>query len=256
MAIPLSGGVRYVAETRLRRRVAALFARYVPPPVAEELVRDGRLDVAVEGQRLEVTVFFCDLRGFTPLAASLQPAQVNRVLSAYYEYVSAVLLAEAGTIIQYVGDEVFAVFGAPLPTPDHAAAALRCAMEVQGGRQDLARVLAADGLPMIELGIGLHTGEVVAVHAGSSFRRQYSVVGDPVNVGSRLCAQAGPGEVVASATTVEAVPVIEGGARFRPALKGVARGVTAWRFTVPAVSDRARPGGVGGDVARSEDRQE
>lgn len=245
LAIPLSGGVRYAAETRLRRRVSDLFARYVPPTVARELVRDGRVDAAAEGQRLDVSVFFCDLRGFTPLAASLEPAQVNRVLSHYYEYVSAAVLDAGGTIVQYVGDEVFAVFGAPLPRADHAAAALRCALGVQAGRSTLERSLRDEGLPMVDFGIGVNSGEVVAAHAGSSFRRQYSVIGDAVNVGSRLCNEARVGEVVAAAETVEAaaddpdvVPDGVAGDPYQAALKGVDRAVTAWRF---GPADGVRP---------------
>lgn len=232
LAAVMSGSLRYTAETRLRRRVSSLFARYVPPQVAGELVREGRLDEAVEGQRLEVTVFFCDLRGFTRLAASLEPAQVNLVLSNYYEYVSEMVFDAGGTIIQYVGDEVFAVFGAPVPRPDHAAAALRCALAVQAERERLGRELREDGLPMAEFGIGINTGTVVAAHAGSSFRRQYAVVGDPVNVGARLCAEAAIGQVVASAVTLDQIDdPPDGGVVFHPALKGVDRDVEARRYT-------------------------
>ena len=231
LAIPLSGGLRYFTETRARRRVAALFARYVPPPVAEELTREGRLDEVAEGQRLDISVFFCDLRGFTPLSASLEPTQVNRILSRYYEYVSAAVLAEDGTIIQYVGDEVFAVFGAPLAREDHASAALRVAFAVQAGRTELERQLQDDGLPMVEFGIGINSGEVVAVHAGSTFRRQYAVVGDTVNVGARLCSEAREGQVVAADRAVDAAPPLPGGEPYHPTLKGVERDIVVWRFT-------------------------
>jgi adenylate cyclase len=231
LTVPLSGALRYGSETRLRRRVSSLFARYVPPPVAAELVRDGRVDEAADGQRLELTVLFCDLRGFTPLAASLEPVQVNQVLSHYYEYVSAAVLDAGGTIIQYVGDEVFAVFGAPVQRTDHASVALRCARTLQADRARLEQALSAGGLPTVDFGIGLNSGEVVAVHAGSTFRRQYAVVGDPVNVGARLCSEAGAGQVVASSTTVGAVEGPVPGERFVPTLKGIDREVVAWRIT-------------------------
>ncbi len=237
-AVPLSGSLRYAAETRLRRRVSSLFSRYVPPQVAAELVKDGRIAEVVEGQRLEVTVFFCDLRSFTPLAASLEPTQVNQVLSDYYEYVSAAVLAESGTIIQYVGDEVFAVFGAPVGRDDHAPAALRCAFSVQARRAELEATLADSGLPMVDFGIGVNSGQVVAVHAGSTFRRQYAVVGDPVNVGARLCSEARIGEVVASDETVSAAGLEAEGASYQPTLKGVQRQVTAWRYLPPPGNGR------------------
>ena len=244
LAVPLSGAVRYRTETRLRRRVSTLFARYVPPPVAAELVRDGRLDEAIEGQRVEVSVLFCDLRGFTPLSAEVEPAQVNRMLSLYYEYVSAAVLGAGGTIVQYVGDEVFAVFGAPVPRQDHASATLECALSVQSDRGSLEELLVSADLPTVEFGIGVNSGEVVAAHAGSSFRRQYSVIGDPVNVGSRLCDEAGDGEVVAAQQTVGDGGSAAGGEAYEPVLEGVDRSITAWRFRPSRM-----PGG-GGDAVR------
>src|SRR5690606_1414334 len=110
---------------------------------------------------------------------------------------------------------------APLPDDDHASAALGCAMAVQSGRGALESELTGEGLPMVEFGIGLNTGEVVAVHAGSSVRRQYAVVGHPVNVGSRLCSEARAGQVIASDVTVEAADESPGGGEsYHPTLKG------------------------------------
>jgi adenylate cyclase len=222
--------VRYLTESRQRRRVAALFASYVPDSVAQQLIRDVLVDEVVAGKRVQITAFFCDLRGFTPLAATLEAVHVRRLLDLYYEHVCARILAHGGTIMPFVGDEVFAVFGAPVPIDDHRDRAYATAFAVQAESNDLDRQLAEAGLPPVRFGIGLHAGEVVAAHVGPKGRRQYSVVGDPVNVGSRLCGQAGAGEVVMSEAVSQGVNdpsrLVDMG---RLELKGVTGGVHCFR---------------------------
>ncbi len=192
--------LRYVTELRHRREVSALFSKYVPAAVAAELVADPeRAAQAAAGERAEVTVFFCDLRGFTRMAAGLEPPQVREILEVYYRHLGDLVLEHGGTLMQYVGDEVFAVFGTPLPLDDHADRAVACAVAAQAAADGIAEELAADGIGRIDYGIGLQSGEVVAAHVGQrAARRQYAVVGDTVNVGARLCSQAGAGEVVIS----------------------------------------------------------
>jgi adenylate cyclase len=190
--------LRGAAEFRQRRQVQSLFGEYVPTGVVTQLLDQGRVEAATVGERLEVAVLFCDLRGFTTMAESLEPAQVRDVLNAYYRATTRIVFDHGGTVMQYVGDEVFAVFGAPIPQADAAATALRCALAMQAAAAGLNQLLADRGLPPVAYGIGLHHGEVVAAHVGNEIRRQYAVVGDPVNVGSRLCGQARAGEVVVS----------------------------------------------------------
>jgi adenylate cyclase len=190
--------LRGLAELRQRRQVQSLFGEYVPAGVVAQLLDQGRVDAAAGGERLDVALLFCDLRGFTTMAESLEPAQVRDVLNAYYLATTRVVFDHGGTVMQYVGDEVFAVFGAPIPQGEAAATALRCAVAMQAAAGALNGRLAGRGLPPVAYGIGLHRGEVVAAHVGNEIRRQYAVVGDPVNVGSRLCGQAGAGEVVVS----------------------------------------------------------
>jgi adenylate cyclase len=190
--------LRGAAELRRRRQVQSLFGEYVPAGVVAQLLDQDRVQAASGGERLEVAVLFCDLRGFTTMAESLEPVQVRDVLNAYYRATTRVVFDHGGTVMQYVGDEVFAVFGAPVPQPDAAATALRCALAMQQAAAGLNELLAGRELPPVAYGIGVHRGEVVAAHVGNEIRRQYAVVGDPVNVGSRLCGQAGAGEVVVS----------------------------------------------------------
>jgi adenylate cyclase len=190
--------LRGAAELRQRRQVADLFKEYVPSGVVAQLLDSDRVEAAAGGERLDVVLLFCDLRGFTAVAESLEPGQVRDVLNAYYRAVTRIVFDHGGTVMQYVGDEVFAVFGAPIPDAGAAATALRCAQALQGAAGGLGADLTGRGLPAVTYGIGVHRGEVVAAHVGNEIRRQYAVVGDPVNVGSRLCGLAGAGQVVLS----------------------------------------------------------
>jgi adenylate cyclase len=229
-------GLRYFGETRQRRRVTALFSQYVPETVAQRLVEEDRASHAMEGERLEMTVLFCDLRGFTALSEKLEPAVVRVMLNHYYDRVTDVVLEQRGTLMKYVGDEVFAVWGAPLPMDDHPQRALDCAIEIQELTPTLNQELLERGAPEVSFGIGLNTGDAVAAHFGGGRRRQYDVVGDTVNVGARLCSAAGRGEIilsdavmtrVTSPLPVEPVGPIE--------LKGVSRELRLWRVA-PLVS--------------------
>jgi adenylate cyclase len=188
--------VRYMTETRQRRRVSSLFAQYVPEAVARELEESGQLDAHVDGERLDTSLFFCDLRGFTSLSATLEPSEVRAMLNEFYEMVTDAILSHRGTVLKFVGDEVFAVFGAPLPVDDHPQVALESAMEIQRRAPELDAQLAHLGIPPMMFGIGMNSGFVVAAHIGGGKRRQYDIVGDTVNLASRLCGQAGKGEIV------------------------------------------------------------
>lgn len=233
VTMPASGGLRYATEARRRREVARLFAQYVPEPVAEQLVEQGRVEAATSGQRVEITVLFCDLRGFTAMSSGLEPSEVNERLTHYYEYASAIVLDAGGTLVQYVGDEVFAVFGAPVPDEQHAAHGVDCARRLQEEVQRLDDDLAAIGADPLRFGIGVNSGEVVAAHSGSRVRRQYTVIGDAVNVGSRLCSQAGPGQVVLSDGTLRRIDPPPRVAEVGPlTMKGVRADFVAWRLVL------------------------
>jgi adenylate cyclase len=213
--------------------VTALFSQYVPEAVAQRLVDEDRAETAAEGQRLDMTVLFCDLRGFTALSESLAPGTVRVMLDHYYDRVTELVLAMRGTLMKYVGDEVFAVWGAPIPSTDHPTQALACAIAIQELTPELNRELLERDAPEVSFGIGLNTGEAVAAHFGGRRRRQYDVVGDTVNVGARLCSIAGRGEIILSdqvLTRVAAPPPVE---PLGPVeLKGVSRELRLWRVVV------------------------
>jgi adenylate cyclase len=179
----------YLFEVRARRALRATFERFVPPKVAAELLPEGDAAPRLESRRLEATVLFCDLRGFTALSEQLEAEQVIAVLNRYLEAVSAAVFAHGGTVVSFQGDGVMAVFGAPLPEADHAARALAAAREILD-----------DALPRfnawvmeerlanapLDAGIGLNTGQVMSGLVGSERRLEYAAVGDATNVAARL----------------------------------------------------------------------
>ena len=230
-------GLRYFGETRQRRRVTTLFSQYVPEAVAQRLVDEDRAGSAVEGERLDMTVLFCDLRGFTAMSENLEPAIVRTMLNHYYDRVTDVVLAMDGTLMKYVGDEVFAVWGAPLPSTDHPQRALDCAIAIQALTPELNRELLEQGAPEVSFGIGLNSGEAVAAHFGGGRRRQYDVVGNTVNVGARLCSAAGRGDIILSDQVLDRVvspPPVEPVGPIE--LKGVSRELRLWRVVRPGSS--------------------
>jgi adenylate cyclase len=164
--------------------------------VAQQLVEEGRVEQAAEGERLDVSLFFCDLRGFTAMSANLTPQQVRIMLNEFYDALTEIILEHKGTVLKFVGDEVFAVFGAPLPVENHPQVTLDCALAIQAAAPALSERLADMEIPAVHFGIGMNSGEVVAAHVGGGRRRQYDIVGDTVNIGSRMCGQAGKGDIV------------------------------------------------------------
>lgn len=163
-------------------RVRDVFSRYVSPQVAEAVLHT---DLS-KGRRQRVTLLFADIRGFTRISESLPPEEVVDLLNAYFSRMVKVLFAHGGTLDKYMGDGMMAVFGAPVPSQDHAWQAVLTAL---GMRQELAALnveRAAAGLPVLAIGIGLHTGECVIGNIGADQRLDYTAIGDVVNTASRI----------------------------------------------------------------------
>jgi class 3 adenylate cyclase len=174
---------RMVAGLRERERIRETFGKYVSPEVRDEILA-GR--ASLDGQVREVTILFSDLRDFTPWVESHPPDEVVRDLNAYFTLMEGAIRAHGGLVVQFIGDEIEAVFGAPVPEPRHADRALAAAFAM---RQRLALwndARRAQGSVELQHGIGVHTGEVLAASIGSPDRLSYALVGDPVNLASRL----------------------------------------------------------------------
>ena len=169
-----------------RERIREIFGRYVTRQVADEIL-SGR--VPLGGQRTTATVLFADIRGFTRLSEELAPEEVVALLNEYLGAMVTCVLDGGGVVDKYIGDAIMALFGVPvsLGSPElDAQAAVRCAVQMSAALDRLnARRVAAGGLP-VELGIGVHTGEVVAGNIGIPERMEYTVIGDTVNLCSRI----------------------------------------------------------------------
>jgi class 3 adenylate cyclase/CheY-like chemotaxis protein len=190
----------------VQKESAAISLRsYVPSRVADRLAAG-----AMDQQELEVTVLFSDIRGFSTIAERLSAREIADVVGRHLSAMAEVVTEHGGTIDKFQGDAVMAVFGAPDPLTDHAERALRCAIAMQRRQAELnAQGWGGADVEDLRVGIGVNTGLVVAGAVGGGGRLEYTVVGDAVNVASRLQAEAAGGEVVASASTVAAADGIE-----------------------------------------------
>ncbi|MGB0468737.1 MAG: CHASE2 domain-containing protein [Pontibacterium sp.] len=172
-------------ETRNRMQLATLFGQYIPPEIVDELNTEGA-EAQMQGESRDMTVFFSDIRGFTGLSESLTPQQLTRMMNVYLTPMTQVIHRHRGTVDKYIGDAVMAFWGAPLADPQHPRHALDAAMEMQVEIQRVNGLLEQEGLPAIEAGMGLNSGEMNVGNMGSSFRMAYTVLGDAVNLGARL----------------------------------------------------------------------
>lgn len=172
-------------ERQRRHEVQAMFGSYVAPEVVELLVRDPAA-IRLGGERREATVFFCDLAGFTDLSEQVPPEQLLELINGYLQETSDCLMAHGAYIDKYIGDAVMAVFGAPKPLADHALAACRGALAAQSMLAERNVHLAAKYGRTLGLRIGLNSGDMIMGNLGSERKRNYTVLGDAVNLASRL----------------------------------------------------------------------
>ncbi len=186
---------RYAEQIRREALVRSNFERYFAPNVAAEIAQQAGT-VRVGGERRPTTVLFSDIRGFTAMAESMGPDAIAQVLSEYFTDMVDVIFDFGGTLDKFMGDAIMALWGAPLAHADDADRALRAAVEMQQAVARLNHRWAGEGRPAIRVGIGINHGEVFAGNIGSLRRLDYTVIGDAVNVAARLCAEAGPGEIL------------------------------------------------------------
>jgi adenylate cyclase len=207
-------------------------SRLLPGGIADRLRQDGRSLGLTE--RLVVTVLISDVRGYSAIAETSDPSHLAGQLKEHRTVASSAILAEHGTVMQFVGDSVMAVFGAPEPQSDHAGCAFRAARSMHAGQTELNRRWQDTGLPPFELGVGLSTGLVAAALIGSDQRAEYSLVGDAVNLAQRLQQFASAGQTVVSEATYAALASPPEAERLGPTLvKGRKELVTAFRVPAP-----------------------
>ena len=184
-AFTLNMSFGFFVEGRARRQLASLFGTYVPPELAAEMMRNP-YSYSMKAQTRELTVMFCDMRGFTGLSENMQPAELQGLLNRVFSRLTEVIRANQGTIDKYMGDCVMAFWGAPVATPAHASLATQAALDMVAAIAELNRQHLATGLPAIGIGIGINTGAMCVGDMGSDLRRSYTVIGDAVNLASRL----------------------------------------------------------------------
>lgn len=175
----------YVTEERERKKIKETFKHYVAPIVIEEMLKEpGRLKLG--GEQKVLTVLFSDLEGFTTYSERYAPREMIEILSDYYERMTEEIFAHQGTLKEYVGDELMAIFGAPVEQPDHAERACAAALAMRERRHALGSEWAKSGRPRLRARTGINSGPMLVGNLGSKYRFAYGVLGDQVNLGSRL----------------------------------------------------------------------
>ena len=186
------------AGLRLKEQYRGVLDKVVSKDVAQELIEGG---IELGGETRNVAVLFADIRGFTALTEGMAPEAVITLINACMEKMSEAVEAEGGVVDKYVGDELMAVFGAPVSRGHDAGRAVRAAIRIQEGLADLNKRRRAEGADSIGVGVGVNSGKAVAGNMGSSNRLNYTVLGEEVNLASRLCAIAPAGEIYISEAT-------------------------------------------------------
>jgi adenylate cyclase len=195
---------RFAEQIRRESLVRSNFERYFAPNIAADIARqDGAIRLG--GERRPITVLFSDIRGFTAIAESMGPDAVAQLLSEYFSEMVEVIFEHGGTLDKFIGDAVMALWGAPIAHSDDPDRALEAAVAMQRTIEDLNQGWVAAGRPEIGVGMGISHGEVFAGNIGSHRRLEYTVLGDAVNVAARLCAEAGPGEILVSEALLRTV---------------------------------------------------
>jgi adenylate cyclase len=175
----------YFVDARGKRLLARLFGQYVPPELVDEMAQDPGA-YSLEGSNRDMTVLFSDVRGFTTISEGLDPKQLTQLMNEFLTPMTQVIQHHRGTIDKYMGDAIMAFWGAPLADPDHARNALLAAMDMIAKLESLQDHFKSRGWPPIKVGVGLNTGDMTVGNMGSEFRLAYTVMGDAVNLGSRL----------------------------------------------------------------------
>jgi adenylate cyclase len=184
-AFALNMSYGYFVESRHKRELANLFGTYVPPELVDEMVKDPD-SYSMKATSKELTVMFCDMRGFTKMSERMEPTQLQEMLNAVFSRLTDIIRANRGTIDKYMGDCVMAFWGAPVDTPNHAELAVKTAIAMSKAVHQINEEHRAKGIPEIGVGVGLNTGTMCVGDMGSDIRRSYTVIGDAVNLGSRL----------------------------------------------------------------------
>lgn len=182
---------QYLLSERERRRVRSTFGRYLSPALVTRMAESGQ-EPQLGGEMRPLTLFFCDIRGFTPISESMTPIQLTQFINKFLTPTTDIIMESGGTIDKYMGDAIMAFWNAPVDEPDHAARAVGAALTIRKRLEELVPVWQAEAaeegrdLPPVRIGMGVNTGDCVVGNMGSDSRFDYSCLGDTVNTASRL----------------------------------------------------------------------
>jgi class 3 adenylate cyclase len=203
VATPVRGQIQVVVQDVTQVRwLESMFSRYVSPAVLEIMQTTASHDY-MRAEKRELTLLFGDLRGFTAMCDGMDPEEVRETVNSFFTGMVGCVEAVGGTVDKFVGDEIMALFGAPLHDADHALHALMCALEMQRVHGEWIEGRTAAGKPAPLLGIGVATGEVVIGNVGTPSRMDYTALGSIVNLAARLCGGAAGGEILTIRKTHE-----------------------------------------------------
>ena len=179
LGLAWSVGSQYLLESRRRKELRRAFGFYLSPQMADKIA-DSDFDLTPGGKLVDVTIIFTDLESFTSITENLDPTEVSEILTSYFGQTTKCILENKGTIIKYIGDAVFAAWGAPIDEPHHALRAAETACDLRC----LSELVVHD--KVLRTRVGIHSGKVLAGNLGSSYRFDYTMIGDAVNFASRL----------------------------------------------------------------------
>jgi class 3 adenylate cyclase len=235
----LAGAFNRMAEDlATKEKVRAVLNKVVAPEVADELVKG---DLSLGGDLVRPTILFADLRGFTALTQGMPPQKVVAMLNEFMTAMTEEVLACKGIVDKYVGDEIIGLFGVPRPRGADAFAAIEAAHRMRLRLDRLNKARADRGERGLQMGIGLHTGEVVAGRMGSEQQLSYTCIGENMNLASRLCSNAKPGQILVSIDTLKEAG---DGVETRPLepiqVKGFSQPIPVYEVVGVAVGETAR----------------
>ena len=176
---------KFIVESRNKEKIKDAMGKYISQDIMQNVV--SNIDnVKLGGKKADVTVLFADIRGFTSMSEKLEPEEISVILNEYFTEIEPIISKYNGVINKFIGDAVMAIFGEPIQDKDHAVNAVKCANAMLNKVQELQKKWLAEGKPKIEIGVGINTGEAFVGNIGSEKRLEYTVIGDMVNLASRI----------------------------------------------------------------------
>lgn len=189
---------------REKELIKGAFSKYVTKSVVDKILKEGE-NLKLGGGKKNVSIFFSDIRGFTPMSETLPAEEVVHLLNEYFTEMTRIIFKYEGTLDKFMGDAIMAVYGAPIEYPDHAERAVMAAIEMSQKMKELQAKWRAEGKKEVNIGIGINTGEVVVGNIGSAERMEYTAIGDNVNLAQRLESVAEKGQILISSACYEKV---------------------------------------------------